>query len=97
MEGNILDVEPDSAHVLVGKSTLFGGPLEGSLNGVLDFVEVLNLLGGINNKVRSAVFWAEAPNFLGIIGIPIVIVLEDTCALLNILLGANVVVLNGLR
>ena len=89
VEGNILDVEPDSAHVLVGHNTLLGGPLESSLNGILDFVKVLNLLGGINDHVGAGGVWAEAPDLLGIIGIPVVIVLENSCSLLKILLGAD--------
>ena len=94
VKGHILDVESDTAHVLVGHDTLLGGPLEGSLHGVLDFVEVLNLLGDVNEKVGSGGIGTEAPDLLGIIGIPLEVVLESACALLWILLGANVVILN---
>lgn len=96
MEGNILDVETDSSHVLVSQDTLLGSPLESGLDGVLDFIEVLNLLGGINDQVGASVLRAETPNFLGIIGIPIVIVLENSHALLDILLLGDLVILDGL-
>jgi len=96
VEGHILDVESDTSHVLVGKTTLLGGPLEGSLNGVLDFVKVLHLFGGIDDHVGASGVWAEAPDLLGIVGIPLVIVLELASSLLNILLGADVIILDGL-
>merc|ERR1719203_531705 len=92
VEGHILDVESDTSHVLVGKTTLLGGPLEGSLNGVLDFVKVLHLFGGIDDHVGASGVWAEAPDLLGIVGIPLVIVLELASSLLNILLGADFII-----
>jgi len=94
VEGHILDVEPDTSHVLVSQNTLLGGPLEGSLDGVLDFVEVLDLLGHINDHVGSGGVWAEAPDLLGIIGVPLVLVLEHTLSFLLFLLGADLVVLD---
>merc|ERR1719469_204259 len=55
MEGNILDVHSASSHVLLSHDTLFGGPLEGSLDGILDFVKVLDGLGDINDHVGPVV------------------------------------------
>jgi len=95
VKGNIHDVESAASHVLVSESTLLGGPLEGSLHGVLDFVEVLNLLGGIDNDVGTGGVGSETPDFLGIVGIPLVFVLENTAALLDILLGVDLVVLDS--
>mmetsp|Transcript_42646 Transcript_42646/g.56307 ORF Transcript_42646/g.56307 Transcript_42646/m.56307 type:complete len:802 (-) Transcript_42646:104-2509(-) len=95
VESNIHDVEADTAHLLVADSTLLGGPLEGGLHGVLDFVEVLHLLGGINEQVGAGGLGTEAPDLLGIVGIPLVVVLELASALLDFLLGADLVILNG--
>lgn len=95
VKGNILDVEADSTHVFVSHDTLFGGPLEGSLHGVTDFVKVLNLLGGINEQVSTSGLWAETPDLLGIVGIPVVIVLKKFGTLLEILLGGDFVGLDG--
>jgi hypothetical protein len=70
VKGNIVDVESASSHVLIAHSTLSGGPLEGSLNGIFDFVKELDSLGNINNNIWSVVVWSIAPNFKGISFIP---------------------------
>lgn len=95
VKSDVHDVETDSTHLLVGHTTLLGGPLESGLGGVLDLVKVLDLLGGINEKVGTGGLWAEAPDLLGIIGIPLVVVLEEACALLHLLLGGDLVILDG--
>jgi len=95
VEGNILNVEADTSHVLVGQDTLLGGPLEGSLARVHDFVEELALLGGINKQVGASGLGAEAPNLHCIIGVPLVFVLEDLLAELGVLLGVDLLVLNS--
>ena len=41
MEGNILEVESDTSHVLFDEDTFLGGPVEGSFHGVLNLVKVL--------------------------------------------------------
>ena len=92
VEGHILDVESNTSHVLVGQDTLLGGPLEGGLNGVLDFVKVLDLLGDINDQVGAGGVGSEAPDLLGIIRIPLVFVLENTSSFPLVLLGADRVV-----
>jgi len=91
MEGNILDVEAATSHVLFSEDTFFGGPLEGSFHGVLDFVEILNGLGGINEKVSSGSLGSEAPNLLGIIGVPFVFISEDYSTCFGILLARDLV------
>ena len=53
VEGHVHNVELDSSHVLVSHGTLFGGPLEGSLEGVLDLVEVLDGRGFIEEEVGT--------------------------------------------
>ena len=42
VKGHVVDVETDSAHVLVTKDTFLGSPLEAGNNRVLDFVQVLH-------------------------------------------------------
>ena len=95
VKGHISDVETNTTHVLVSHGTLLGGPLEGGLHGVLDFLQVLHLLGDIDQNVRAGGVWAEAPDLLGIIGVPLEFVLEDSSSLLDILLGADLVLLDG--
>ena len=53
VKGNILEVESDTAHVLFSHHTFLGGPLECSLEGVLDFVQVLHLFGHIDQQVGA--------------------------------------------
>lgn len=77
VEGNIMDVESNSSHVFFAKSTFFGGPLESSFNGILDFVKELDTLSDINEHVWSIGVWSEAPNLLGVGFVPSVFVTED--------------------
>jgi hypothetical protein len=75
MERHIQDVEAAATESFVANSTFFGGLLEGGDARVLDFVKELALLGGVNEQVGTSGLGAEAPNLLGIIGVPFVIVL----------------------
>jgi hypothetical protein len=96
VEGNILDVEADTSHVFVSQSTFFGGPLEGGLAGVLDFVHELALLSDIDQQVGASGLGTETPDLLGIVGVPSEFVLENLVADLNVLLGVDFVIFDGL-
>jgi len=95
VQGNILNVEADTSHVLLSHDTLLGGPLEGSLAGVHDFVQVLALLGGINEQVSTSGLWTEAPNLHGIIWVPLELLLEELLADLWISLWSHLLILDG--
>ena len=82
--------------MLISHDTLLGSPLEGSLDGVLDFLEVLNLFGDINDDIGASGIWTEAPDLLGIIRIPLIIILKDSGSFSLLLLGGNLVIFNGL-
>jgi hypothetical protein len=96
MERNIQDVEAAATEGFVTNSTFFGGLLEGGDARVLDFVKELALLGGVDEQVGTSGLGAEAPNLLGIIGVPFVIVGHDFVADLDILLGGNLLIFDGL-
>ena len=74
MKNNILEVESDSVHVLLSHHTFFGDQLEGSLEGVLDFVQVIHLLGQIKKQVDATSVWTEALDYFGIIWVPCVVI-----------------------
>jgi len=97
VEGNILDVEADRAHGLLGNGTFLGGPLETRDNGILDFVEVLDSLGLVNQQVGTVGVGTEAPNLAGIGDIPAVLVGEDTGTSLEVVTGGDLAGLNGER
>ena len=84
VEGNIEDVEADAVHGLLSNGTLMGGPLETGDDGVLDFVQILNCLGLVNEHVGTAGVGTEAPNLTSISDIPSVLISEDTSAGLEI-------------
>mmetsp|Transcript_10291 Transcript_10291/g.15715 ORF Transcript_10291/g.15715 Transcript_10291/m.15715 type:complete len:802 (+) Transcript_10291:228-2633(+) len=94
MEGNIVDVESDSSHVLIAHNTLVGGPLEGSLEGVLDFVQELDTLGDINEHVGAVSVGSEAPDLLGIGLVPLELLRKNLSSLLGVLLGADLFILD---
>ena len=95
VESHILDIEADTAHVLIGHHTLLGGPLEGSFHRVLDFIEILDLFGNINEQVGAGGLWAETPDLLCIVGVPLIVVLEHASTLFHFLLGGNLLFLDG--
>jgi hypothetical protein len=97
VEGNIKDVEADGAHGLLSNGTLTGGPLETRNNGILDFVEVLDGLGLVNQQVGTGGVGTEAPNLTGVSDIPAVLVSENTGTGLEIVTGVDLASLDGSR
>jgi len=97
VEGNIVEVESATSHVLVAQNTFSGGPLEGRLHGVLDFTKELSTLGGIDKHVWSVGVWAEAPDLKGIRLIPVEFVDESSGSLLGLHLWSKFLRLNKIR
>lgn len=89
VEGDIHDVEADGAHGLLGNGTFLGGPLETGDNGVLDFAEVLDGLGLVNEQVGTVGVGTEAPNLTGVSDVPAVLVGKDTGTSLKIVTGSD--------
>lgn len=57
---------------------LFGGPLESSDYGILDFVKVLHSLCTIEENVWSSTVGTEAPDFTGFGDVVVVLVAQVT-------------------
>jgi len=84
VQSNIKDVEADGAHRLLTKGTLASGPLETGDNRILDFLQVLDGLGLVDQQVGASGIGTESPNLAGIGDIPAEVVSEDTGAGLEI-------------
>lgn len=97
VEGDIEDVEADGAHGLLSKGTLARGPLETRDDGVLDFVEVLDSTGLVNQQVGTGAVRTEAPNLLTIGDIPAEVVSESTGTGLEVVTGSDLAGLDGER
>ena len=97
VEGDVEDVEADGAHGLLGNGTLAGGPLETGDDGVLDFVEVLDGLGLVDEQVGTGGVGAEGPDLTGVGDVPAEVVGEDTGTSLEIVTGADLAGLDGGR
>jgi hypothetical protein len=95
VKGDIHDVETDGTHGLLSNGTLLGGPLETRDDGVLDFAEVLDGLGLVNEQVGTVGVRTEAPNLTGIGDVPAVLVSEDTGTSLEIVTRADLAGLDG--
>ncbi len=93
---DIHDVESDTTHVLLGTSTLLGGPLETSDTRVLDFVEVLHTLGDIDQQVGASGLRTETPDLPGVGDIPSVLVGKETSSDLEVVSRSNGTRLDGL-
>lgn len=94
VKSDIKDVEADSAHRLLTNGTLTGSPLETRDNGVLDFVQVLNGLGLVNQKVGARGVGTETPDLSAISNIPSMFISEVTSTLLEIVTGSNLALLD---
>jgi hypothetical protein len=97
VEGDIEDVEADGAHRLLGNGTLTGSPLETGHDGILDFVQVLNSLGLVNQQVGAGTVGTEAPNLSGVSDIPAEVISHDTGTSLEIVTGRDLASLDGKR
>jgi hypothetical protein len=94
VEGDIHDVETNTTHGLLAKRTLLTGPLETGDDGVLDFVEVLDGLGLVDNEVGAVGIGTETPDLTGISDIPAVLVSEVAGTGLEIVTRVDLAVLN---
>lgn len=90
VEGNINDVDSDLSHVFLAHGSFLGGPLEGRLHGVLDFVHELNSLGHIDQHVGSGVFRSEAPDSLGFFLVPFELFVQSLGSELGVVLWSDV-------
>jgi len=70
--------------------------LEGSNARILDFVEVLNPLGHIDQQIGSSGIGAETPDLAGISNIPAVFISEDTSTELELVARVDLATLDGL-
>jgi hypothetical protein len=86
---NIKNVEADTTHILLSADTLFRGPLEGGNTRVLDFVEVLNTLRGINEQIGASGFGTETPDLPCVSDIPTEFISEDASPSLVIVTGVD--------
>ena len=91
---NIENVDTNTTHVLLSADTFLGGPLEGGNARVLDFVQVLNTLGDIDEQVGTSGVGTETPDLTGIGDVPAELIGEDTSADLVIVAGVDLAGLN---
>jgi hypothetical protein len=97
VKGDIMDVPANSTTVLIAKNTFLGGPSKSSHDGILNFIEILDSLGNINNDVGSAVLVrTEAPDLTGISGIKVELFDQDLGTSLQFLTSFNLTLINGL-
>jgi hypothetical protein len=96
VEGHVHDVEADRAHRLLGNRTFTSSPLETGNEGVLDFVQVLDSLGLVNEQVGTGGIRAESPDLTGIGDIPTEVISKDTSTGLEIVTGSDLAGLDSL-
>jgi hypothetical protein len=89
VEGNIHDVVSDTSHVLFGTGSFLGSPLETSDTRVLDFVEVLDGLGGVDQQVGTGGFGTETPNLSGLGNIPSEFIGHQSSSNLEVVSGSD--------
>jgi len=96
VESDVVNVESDTTDVFFAHWTFLGGPLESADNRVLNFVEVLNTLGGVDNNVWAGTFWSECPDLTCLTDVPFVVICEVPTTDLWIVFGGDFVVVHFL-
>mmetsp|Transcript_824 Transcript_824/g.1299 ORF Transcript_824/g.1299 Transcript_824/m.1299 type:complete len:216 (-) Transcript_824:1833-2480(-) len=94
---SIDNIKTNSAHIFARKNTFFSCPLESRFHGVFDFVHVLNSFGGVYKHTRTLGFRSKAPEFLGVVGVPTVLVLESAGSSFRFSSGGDVSVFDFFR
>lgn len=94
VEGDVMEIESDSSHVLVAEDTFLGGPVEAGLDGVLDFVEELDSLGDIDDHVGTVLVWAEAPDLSAVVDVPLVLLGHVSSSGLDIVSWSDLLLLD---
>ncbi|TKW57868.1 hypothetical protein CTA1_8343 [Colletotrichum tanaceti] len=89
VQGDIHDVPANGTHRLLGNGTLAGGPLETRDNGVLDFVEVLDGLGLVDEQVGASGVGAEGPDLTGVGDVPAEVIGQNAGTSLEVITGAD--------
>ena len=84
-ESGILKVKPNSSHRLISHDTFFDDPLKGSRYAVLNFVNVPYPSCDIDEQIGVGSIWAETPDFIGFVEIPLVCILQIASSLLPVL------------
>lgn len=95
VEGNIIDVEPDSSQILLRQDSLLGRPLEASHHRVLDLIEVLDSLGAVHEDVGPGALGAEAPDLTRFSHVVLVFVGEVTRTGLEVVTGVHFALKSG--
>lgn len=94
VESDVDEVEAAAAHGLTSEDTLLSGQLEGTNARVLDFVQVLDGLGHVDEDVGTGGLGTEAPDLTGITNVPTVLLGEEAGTSLELVLGAALASLN---
>merc|ERR1719221_2256409 len=94
VQGAVGEIETDAAHVLLAQGALLGGPLEGAVDVLLDFEEVLDGLRDVNDNIGALSLWTPAPDLARRGLVPVVLLTEDFRALLRLRLWAELAVLD---
>jgi len=95
VQDTIQQVNSDTSHVFFSHDGFLGGPLPCRFHGILDFVHVLNSLGGIDQSVGTLVFRSEVPE-LGTTFclVPVVVILKIFTSDLGVILITDLSVFN---
>lgn len=93
---SISDTEPNSSHVFIAKNSACCYPIEGILEGVFDFIEVLDSLCRFYEHVRSIVVWSETPDLISVVSFPLKFVNEKLGPFQSVHARANFTSLNGM-
>lgn len=96
VQGDVHNVESDTSQVLLGTGTLLGGPLETGDTRVLDLVQVLDGLGGVDQQVGTGTLGTETPNLPGLGNVPTEFVGHETSSDLEVVTGSDLAGLDGL-
>merc|ERR1712002_635259 len=89
VQSHVVNVEAAASHVLFAEDALLTSPLKTGHHRVLDFIQVLNSLRRVDNKVWTSDIRAKAPNSTRMVELPAVLFSNILSSGLFFLLMAN--------
>mmetsp|Transcript_35988 Transcript_35988/g.77708 ORF Transcript_35988/g.77708 Transcript_35988/m.77708 type:complete len:229 (+) Transcript_35988:606-1292(+) len=96
MHHDVGQLKHNAAHVLLSEHALLGGPLHRGIARVLDLVQVLHTLARVHHQVGAGRVRAKAPNLLGQVLVPAILLRQHLGADLGVIARANLALVNDL-
>jgi hypothetical protein len=96
VKSHIEELDANVSASLIGHRSLLDSPVEASDDRFLDFVQVVDTLGVVNEEIGSVAIRSEGPDLSGFTSIPSVVIDELSGSSLHIFSGVDLTIFDGI-